>query len=381
MAKSAQSLQEDRALAAQAARRAEAARRIADGRKVWKAITRVEQFRLVRECFDARAEELRAAHPDIVSVGYGFRESGRGSKRRVGTEPCVVFVVPAKWRGKEPGNTAQRRRSLPAAVLSHMRSKGKSVLVSLPVDVIESADFRLHYAQVTARSASAGRHQTGVVCCLARRDIAGSKIFALGCHHVLALSKILPMTPRDVLAYAPPEAPDDCIGRLSDFCGIMRPDFQYSFDAALIDVTADLSLVEPVVAMRNTTAFYRRDLMPSRYRILTPDRLGAPGRSIPAKFVRVKPDCDEITYAWSPPHRIVQQEVYELQVTNGALPPEVGDSGSPVTGLDGAFAGMHIAGKGDRTLMIPAYELLLERNYGFSSGGKHLKLLNSPFST
>ena len=51
---------------------------------------------------------------------------------------------------------------------------------------------------------------------------------------------------------------------------------------------------------------------------------------------------------------------------------EGGDSGSPVVTADGrTLLGMHIAGDGERSFMIPAFELLRTGNYvGLLPGGK-----------
>lgn len=328
--------------------------------------------RLAEEAVETRGAELQLAYGDVLNVGFGFRSRGSGDARTVVTkEPCVTLMVRRKWDG-DPESAARKARELPRQLYAYADVSGRRVLVGIPTDIVSQGRYRLHAQAANEVVLARGGRKLikGVVCCVVKDPTDGTKQYALGCHHVFAMSKALDPIPNPVEIRFPPNASGDLLGQLTTFAGIMTTGFQFSFDAALIDVTGHAAVLNKAVRLPATAVAHSKADMPVNYTIR------APTRNLKAQFTTVWPTFQDIRYQRTAP--IVLAELHELKVLGGAK-TVAGESGSPVFGVAGKLAGMHIAGAGDRAFMIPAYQLLRAANYGLASGDTMLQLVIPPF--
>lgn len=349
----------------------------------WQALSKREQLATAIEAVATRAEEWKKLYPGVVSLGAGRKLRGRGAGTLT-DEVGIAFVVKKKWPRKLANSAKYKDRKIPAFIASHATVQGTRRLCAIPTDVID----RKIYSKVRPhnRYIVTGRAPTevvGVVCCAVTVPGRDGRVYALGCHHVFALSDKLWPAPQNVDMRGPADVTPQGGGtftlnnagtsfaNLSDVTGSIGWDSSHSwvevFDAALAEVT-DSAAFSPTV-----TGPGSGNPVLSTYSGLSPDdeySVGTARGQVTGALWGVHIDFDEIAYD------VIRQNVgtptkafcvIELRTATPLLP---GDSGSPVFASDGTFVGMHIAGdESTRGFFIPAYELLAMRNYPNAGGG------------
>lgn len=331
---------------------------------------------LAREAVETRGAELRNAHRDVINVAAGYRSRCVRGQRKVEKEPCVTFMVPRKWteREKEKMSAARRARELPRELLVYHDVGGARTLCAIPTDIVAATDYRGLKPRADGNgvvlAVSQNKSIAGTVCAIVRRPDAPSLLYAIGCHHVFAMSKGIDPVPEEVIVHFPGSRTAPVLGTLTRFAGIMETAFEYSFDAALIDVTDAAGPLAAAVVVPKVAAAHGHFDIPRDLTILTPHGTRR------ATFNNEWPTFSEIKYRRNPP--ITQTGLCELKLEGGDRTEE-GDSGSPVVGPGGLLAGMHIASNGGtQAFMIPAYQLLKPFNYGMPGDGP-LELIVPPF--
>jgi hypothetical protein len=349
------------------------------GARVWVDLPAQAQLKLARQCVRMQGAALQQTYPDIVGIGYGYRTVGREQTVLL-SEPCLTFMVRRKWRR---GLAGADRAHLPRHVITDLNIAGKRHRCAIPTDVTSLMDFR-HVeprAQVHAVSPGLGSLR-GPLCCAVRLQQSG-QLYGVGCHHVLALSKLTAefgragLHPRVAVQSDP--APRRDVGELSDYYGLVEDGV--FFDAALAkithpDVLANL-LAEP---FPGTVALTSETNLPQTVTI----------HSFKGGLLSAT-----VSHVWHAPTAPPLIKYIFLEARFGTIRPKTvvqvkldthtqnGDSGSPVFSLGGAiFQGMLIAGSDAGTpkaFFIPAYELLKARNYGLASGDEMLTLAFPPF--
>lgn len=351
--------------------------RLSEALSAWGKLSRDEQLRLAAEIVASRGAELRLAYPSILSIAYGFRTSTPRVRRRVHPEEvCVSFLIKTKWAPRE--NARSRKGELPAYLWSYCTIGENRVLCAVPTDIEARKDYRAApNAETDASSGPAVQYvlvqddastlKRGVLTCEVK--IEGDETrYAMGCHHVLALST----------STRPPGSPSirarvfqrpargvvgDQIGGLSAFRGrLVTPERGYSLDVALAEITDaaafDAVLNSEPLAGAIASALDLPTLAP-RARLITPDGIRI------LRLVKVWHEFDSITYFATPPQPL-HSTVVEWQVERGGS-VKGGHSGSPVLHLEAPILlGMHIAGfEGQSSAyMLPADELLDLARYG-----------------
>jgi hypothetical protein len=245
-------------------------------------------------------------------------------------------------------------------------------LYAIPTDVEELRHYRnvkLHNADIVATSLDGNGNLNfveGTICCAVQRP-AGGPVYLLGCHHVFALSKILPNVPPNVeLVGAPPPGQPPRIARSSGFFGYIDSE-GFFLDSAL------LTLDQPM-----NTRQYVPDPTPANgivSRVVDLASLASihitPTNQVPVEMFKAWFNFDQPWYPW----QVRQKWVVEYHFTTGAATAE-GNSGSPVFNVSAsAFQGMHIAGNETSAFALPAFELLRASHYGITTGDERLQLV------
>lgn len=350
-------------------------RRLNDARAAWDALSLDEQLEAVEMILDTRSDELRAAYRGVVGFGVGYRTRQRGKIRKVVEEVCLAFIVKKKMRGK-PAKTASGL--VPKHVFTHWLIDGEPALCAVPTDVecateYEFATGAAMTSKVTAKSGS--KRVGGAVCCVVKSPNNPSRLYAIGCHHVFAMSKRMAEVPEEVVVSLD-NTKETRVGTLSHH-GVIQPGAG-SFDGAMVLIDAGVKL-HTARNLPSTTRFARRLTQLPKHQEA---RIRTPGGVVSAKVVRRVHElrfenADQLRKAYKRRPPIVMRGLYELMV-HGNRNTAGGDSGSPVysqTGL--VLLGMHIGGNKNgarKTFMIPAFELLRTKNYRFPSAEDHFEL-------
>lgn len=341
--------------------------------RAWKRLSRDQQRRLVHEIVEIRGEELRAAYPSMVGIGWGHRMVGRGADRKSTSEPCVVFLVNRKWAsGKEPKSKAALAKRLPEYLLSYFETdpkSGRRELIAVPTGVESRTDYKIkpHVASPSVRVTHDGvKAQHGVI--TSALAVEGSeKLYAMGCHHVLAMSKA---TKGKAVNGAEFSYEGDRLGRLS-FPAPFGPDLARSLDSAVARVTKEdrfwdavppLDLIGSITDLSQLRLGMKVKIIRPRHHPVRNDNRTL--SELRAKLLHAWKPCDLIGYVPRALGTITQELVIESEITSSES-PQPGDSGSPVIDpVNRLFVGMHIAGDGGtRAFLIPAPVLLDSKNY------------------
>lgn len=316
-----------------------------------------QQMEVAREIVETRAAELCKAYKNVVDLSHGMRlrRKAKTGDEQIVRVPCVIFMVKRKWTGENEGTEVQR---FPEHLFTYWTIKGNRKLCAVPTDVQAARELAAVRPQarpekIIIRSRTVPRKAAaGMIAGSLKRSKKPGKVYALSCRHLFSISKGLHPS-------ASSQLPVNRLGRSSPFArttgvrGILSDDFRYSFDAQLAVVSnrSDLAAVfdglNLVGFARNTTELFQN------YWIIQP---GGPVR---ARFLSFERDLRiEYPKVGDVIHRILIR-------SRVAEPTQDGASGSPVVvGVRGGrFLGMHIAGAGTTSMMIPSWELMRPDRY------------------
>ena len=357
-----------------------------DARAAWLKLAKKKKLEIAAELVVSRASELRLAFPSALGIAYGFRTSGektgaddhasrrrRAAKRTVDHDDvCVTFMVQEKQKPSSL-SAAGSNAMIPSFLLAYCTLGTARKLCAVPTNVECKTNYSIKPHTTRAAilvddglSASPTTFERGVITCVVNLP-DGTGPYAMGCHHVLALSVLkgspLPGTPiktaRTSVRLGDAQ-PGDEICKLSNYRGRLASGGQgFSFDSALGKVSNAAALA--LVASQGPEAAQDNFGVPGTAKIVTPRG------NVNAKLVNVWHGFDLIEYLPAAPQP-VQERVVEWAVEPvGAV--QAGDSGSPVvrSNDDGLLLGMYIGGDGiNRAFMLPAPEILDAKNYGLS---------------
>lgn len=357
-------------LAREAARRT-AARADEEAVQIWNGLSVEKREDLARETVQTREKELRLAFPDVIGVGYGLK-ARRNVAGQFTDEVCVTFIVRNKW-AETP--LRPRKRAIPQYLYAYCTIEAERRRCAIPTDVNDSERYRGVKPQNNEKilATSPGYPWCEGVFCCAVRYPGKPQIYGIGCHHVLAMSEIIPEVPPTVEVVRGSNQ-QQVLGHLGDYHGIVGPGREF-FDAAAIEMAEEVVRAQVIN-------------QPPPGILVVPRASGLPGGE--ARYVIKTPRGNNIlatrTGVLSGP--IVEYEVLE-NYHGGELSAKVlielktqgdftqtGDSGSPVFDeAESTFMGMHIAGIGNRAFFIPAWELLQASNYYFTTGQTKFELV------
>jgi len=365
----------------------------------WAALTLEHQRQIVFELVNTRETELRLAYPEVLSIGHGFRQitlsrTGNIHKQAVTQEPCVILMVKRKWTNTRK-TPAMLKRALPKhlwAFCDVRAGRGKSArttrrLCAVPTDIISATDYRARPRDapdptsigelVRASDTSGTRPSANGSLTVGIRAKGLPGLFALSCHHFLAMSKGFNGQPVAAATLALQNG--DALGALSQYLGkIIRPSEGGSLDAALATVTDAAALRLALGSNLPSSALEFGELPPVTVQVIAPKSIS--GQPLPAAFVAAHKGFDRIRYFSSGPQP-TQATVYEYQITApNTESTKPGDSGCAVLNDFGnRFIGMHIGGvekiktiSSRRIFILPSYLLLNPDNFGLPTSSMTL---------
>jgi hypothetical protein len=372
------------AAAAETAGRTRGAPEWRAARTTYKLLPPALQLRLVEEIVEARSHDFIQGFDNVVAVHAGVRRRrDKAGRERLGTTPCVIFVVRRKWPTPDHGRPAQR---LPAELLAHADVDGRRHLCAVPTDVQHIDPL------VRARAQARTRLQTAVQVPVAGAAAQATGTLAwplrVGGNQIVLLAPLHVFSPLPNLQHGGCRA--GAQGRAFDAQGLPRngpvlfttlnaggqllPWPALSFDAQLAAVNdmADLRSAFqglPISASRpflRSTADVLQASAGAGLQILVPDNfpgLGGQARTLAAAYSRNITRETPLVYrtAGGLESFVAHHLLIELQIKLGNRTFD-GDSGSAVVtpAPDGfTLAGMHIAGNSDTGLsfMLPAWQL------------------------
>lgn len=369
-------------------------------------VSRPMQMQLAREIAQSRGAELTLAYRNVVMVSAGFRRRDEDGAERLTKEPCVIFVVRRKWKSKDGVGTD--RQFLPDHLLAHAFGPHGRVLVAVPTDV-----------QLETRYASARAQSNREICVRSpmHLDDYGALTAAVVVSLGGAVSKrgLCPMhvlTPTfssangmplggatiEIANGMPQQDGARQVGTSIAVGGQLVPGPEISFDAQLLEISNDdvvfhmledvpLSGEEPFIT---SPARYDELVLDGSTRpieILLADNHPNAKDARPRLFLEPAGTSDHaysIQYENSDGEVMLVQHwmVIHLQCPDEQEPLH-GDSGAPVVmWLDGercTFVGMHIAGEGRLSHVLPAWALMFPGSYlGTLSNESQLTLALQP---
>jgi hypothetical protein len=348
------------------------------------------RFELVDEVAQDRGPELTLAYRNVIMLAAGFRhrtgKTGRPARTR---EPCVVFVVKAKWaHGDAPDDDAQR---IPPYLLAHVTLDGARVRCAVPTDVQCQDRFQdvRPRASATLAIGSGGLSATGAAAFAVQvGDGAQAVKLLLSAHHVFSsfpnVQTGIPRSGLQISRLGPTGGVAQAFAVSASWGGKMRADGEPSFDVQMARVSnwsaaravlADLRLssTQPyagspgqVIALGEASRFHI--LVPPD----NPEWQGSSRGPTRVKFDMVLSDSYGFNFDVSEEggiasrhltfHRLVRMERI---AGGGALLG--GDSGSAVVAVrsDGTHTliGLFIAAGDEFAYCIPAWQLFDRRYY------------------
>lgn len=216
-------------------------------------------------------------------------------------------------------------------------------------------------------SPEVSHYVVGVATCEIRRPSLPAKRFVLSCRHVLSCTNQVTDPDQRELPVLPGTREQPLLGRTTGVRGRLGDGTDYSFDAQLLELAPH---ADPA-SLLSGLSFDG----PDSY-VLSPGEVGqgfwvATGRAdndgqrllVWVDYVETLPDFEMV-------YRIggVDRKVYHRQVLHGRprAPLIDGDSGSPAVRVRHGqrLVGMYIGGNSRHAFVIPAWQLLVPRNYG-----------------
>ena len=374
-------------------------------RKVWRSLKGdTRRFDLVDEVALDRGPELTLAYRNVILVAAGFRRTTSNVGRSVLTkQPCVVFVVKAKWLS-DLGREVDPQR-LPSCLLAHVSLDGRRVRCAVPTDV-QAQDSYLETRSMgnsILRIGNGPAAGTGHASCAVELGTApGAKKFLLSAHHVFSHTPdVTSRTPQPGWEITPLSAalsaPPSRFAESSEWGGEMRADGQPSFDVQFAKVqdwniarltlhALKLSATEPyagsagnVMGLAQLGAF--EVLMPFD----NPKFHGSSRPTTELDFDSVLSDAygfdsDVLENGLRVRRHLTFQRLIRMKLKAGLGALLEGDSGSAVVARrnDGSHTliGMFIASGSDFAYAIPAWQLFDASYYARLPKGRPLLPVN-----
>lgn len=349
-----------------AVRRREENERLRSAKRAWQRLSRKRKLETITEIVITRSTELKAAYHGVTGVAVGFRTRGapNQNRQRRYDEPCVRFLVERKWE-KRNARDAPRQGEIPGQLWALAAGGKYRPLCAVPTDVASRASLRAHDGcdRGLVRLSSAAlpeRCASGMVACVLRIN-GGSERLALSCTHVFGLRHATDTFP--VGARVTERATGQPVATIVRRHGVLlEVPPAVSFDAALAVVDGSASAVARAIPKVASTKWLQGASELADGRTCTIHTQDAQltcqitGEQYPGEL--------ELEYEFPDGARhLVSFAVRTLEFTVNNGETDVGDSGSPVTDHTGKFVGMHIGGAGNRSFVIPAFELLDPSQY------------------
>lgn len=343
-----------------------------DAVREYNSLSYEEQLQLAEEVVATRSAELCRAHRNVIAVYFGSgRKHDREGIERVDNRPSVIFMVKRKWGRRHNGNPDEQ---LPKHIFTYHGSMKKRRLVAIPTDVEDSSAYydidaqaqsdRPQSEQLLVNRTAPELPATGVITCAIRRkkkdQPVSKKLFLMSCRHVFSLTKLVPNDKNvrnrrvGVQFRGGPAKP---IGKTLDVRGPLRNGTSENLDSQLAEVASG-SVKDVKKALKRIKFAGRRSYatkfshFPKTFFILTARRtIRARGPRFANNAIKYRPNLRA-------EHRVLVESKVESRTKGG-------DSGSPVVTRrsGGQLLGMHVAGKGNRAFMIPAWHLFSPQFY------------------
>lgn len=310
----------------------------------WAHLTIAERCRLVSSVAERLAEHPPQCLSDwgVISVGAGWRVRESQNRRVIrGRTPVLTLTVKRK--------RAESQLACDGCIPPHWpvhRGRGESRhLIHIPIDVCRAnTRVQAHSPRVAPADAN---NRMGAACVLLK-DKSGAQ-WLLSCHHVLGDSSASArLTPRTRLAITVHGRNGS--HRLADqrHFGLLEAGRSDCVDAAVVridpaDPVAGTDWSRYPHAVESDAGIWQNGA-----RLLTPRGV------IALRYVHTLANA-AVEYSSGATAGIVRLAVFE---SVGDAIPQPGDSGSPAISAEGKWIGMHIAGDGRWSYVIPAYVLL-----------------------
>ncbi len=325
-----------------------------------------------------RRAELCRAYDNLVdvSVGYKSRRSRKTKRNHPGRTPLIVFTVARKWTTKKEQNPEQE---LPKYLFAYWTIDRKRRLCAIPTDVVCASRHHLITPEAAERVLVDPNRPmqwgAGMITCVVRRSVAPSRLYGVSCRHVLSMSKQLhPATIWGTRVRIEPNPPR-WVGRSRAFAGALQNSRRaangrithLSFDAQLCAISSpdNARIALPSFSFRGYVRS-RFDL-PPRFGIFTSRGTVRAISPVWRRNLSIDYERNGI--------RSVRHPLLILAQVHRATGD--GDSGSPAVDLrTGRLIGMHIAGNGAESAIIPAWQLLDPANYRHTSPNESWTLVN-----
>lgn len=331
----------------------------------WRELDREQQFDALAWVVDwiHRADAVSEISPNAVRVGFGLRQkSGASSRTRLFKTPVLVVHVRRKW-AQEPKRGADARR-VPPWIQLRVPVGGRSLQLAVPTDVCaESPTPRAHADRrsLLVRSPRTNRSDKGSACALVRDpNNPTGPVYILTCHHVAfswAVTRSAQDSPKpNVFSVASGANAEALLGQSTRPSRRFGPRVAASVDAALVKLDASgLNIASAGAFWGNHPAAW-------------PATKGQLAIVATASTVRLVSKWGPATFDYVQ-HRFNQDVDYgagrvvsiaqavEFRSASGSRDPQPGDSGGAMIAGRNLLLGMHIAGVGDTSYVIPAYLL------------------------
>ncbi|MCP4249259.1 MAG: hypothetical protein GY778_19625 [bacterium] len=325
----------------------------------WRQLSAERQLAAVQEIVETRAKELGRAYTGVVSVVAGFKRRGQPNRpRKVTPQPAVIFVVQEK---RARGSGPKRGRQVPECLFTYCTVRRRRRLCAVPTDVecaTTYADISQENKtgslnkQITVRRG--GATLTGVLTCGVNLPSKSARTkppaYAMSCRHVLGMSSKFKKPPIG----ASVRLGKTTLATTTSIHGDFQVYPRFSYDLALAFVTNLAALRKALGRLSLNDYVKKLEAIPKGYWIRTPRgalkaSYVAPHRNFPIKYKGV---------GWLHHVLLIESEL-------AAASTKGGYSGSPVVTRKngGILLGMHIAGKGSKSMMIPAWLLMSCSNY------------------
>jgi hypothetical protein len=349
------------------------------------------KLELAREIAETRGAELTLAYRNVVMVASGFKQCTQAGEETLVRTPCVIFVVRRKW--EKSASDAADPQHLPYHLLAYATWKGRRLLVAVPTDVQIETRFAkaiAHSEHAICARPQAHADEYGTITAIVDVRVAGEvSRYGLTAMHVLSRDFAVngggpePRVPIEHAKGEPQPDGERTIGESLAIGGRLVPGPAISLDAQLFKIDDEAEIVRMLQRMPlSPSEPYINDPArlnelvatdpPTTFEVLIAqnnpkDRKGRPRARLFASFMGWAPLAFLVNYELPkgdtmPVHH---RELIRMQCIGGMTVR--GDSGSPVVAWIEekrcALLGMHIAGDGALSYVLPAWYLFFPGSY------------------
>lgn len=316
----------------------------------WEGLSAADKMVVARKAAEGHERKLMAL-PNVVTVGYGYRERADNLL----DEPCVKVSVSKKWSSER-----QLRGKVPTWCLTSWvrRKNGKRRMYAVPTDVSRLGAIATH-ASAGAQTRSTQRGQTGsseaTGCCLVK-FIGYDELCLLGCAHALArvANYDKPTSRRELQQFHTSAKPRNDqgawrrIGELSTIAPLSKVDAALVRVGSLQGMTAELGNGKRISGIATGLGFPRYHTVYGKNNV------------VKSRLVEITLKVDVVLHRRGHARTYRYRNVPKSRPLNSSIRSTgPGDSGAPVITPDGFLAGMHFAGSG-----IYSYSFPIERVFG-----------------